>query len=140
VEAARTTAELEKLLEAEVAARLDLHTDFLVRTEEEWKAVIAHNPFVEAAERDPAHLLVMFLKAAPGGDQVKSLQRAITGPEVVRAQGHQLYIVYPVDIGHSRLTNALIERKLGTRGTARNWNTVLKLDTLAQDREQHPGA
>jgi uncharacterized protein (DUF1697 family) len=27
----------------------------------------------------------------------------------------------------SRLTVALIERKLGTRGTGRNWNTVLRL-------------
>jgi uncharacterized protein (DUF1697 family) len=29
------------------------------------------------------------------------------------------------------LTNASIERKLGTQGTARNWNTVLKLAALA---------
>ncbi len=26
---------------------------------------------------------------------------------------------------------ALIEKHLGVRGTARNWNTVLKLDALA---------
>jgi hypothetical protein len=36
--------------------------------------------------------------------------------------------------------NVLIERKLGTWGTARNWNTVLKLGALARDREKHPGA
>jgi len=107
--------------------------DFFVRTREEWKAVIAHNPFPEAAERDPAHLLVMFLKDAPDGEHVKALQGAITGPEVVRAQGRHLYAVYPVDIGHSRLTSTLIERKLGTRGTGRNWNTVLKLGALAQN-------
>lgn len=29
------------------------------------------------------------------------------------------------------LTTALLERKLGTRGTGRNWNTVLKLGALA---------
>jgi uncharacterized protein (DUF1697 family) len=34
-------------------------------------------------------------------------------------------------IGRSRLTSALIEKKLGTRGTGRNWNTVLKLAALA---------
>ena len=32
--------------------------------------------------------------------------------------------------GRSRLTGALIEKKLATRGTARNWNTVLKLANL----------
>jgi uncharacterized protein (DUF1697 family) len=35
--------------------------------------------------------------------------------------------VYPDGIGTSKLTNAIIERKLGMNGTARNWNTVLKL-------------
>jgi uncharacterized protein (DUF1697 family) len=37
-----------------------------------------------------------------------------------------------VGIGRSRLTHTLIEKKLGTRGTGRNWNTVLKLAALAK--------
>ena len=59
-------------------------------------------------------------------------QVAITGPEVVRASGRHAYIVYPNGTGRSRLTNALIEKHLGTRGTGRNWNTVLKLRALVQ--------
>ncbi|MBA3318421.1 MAG: hypothetical protein H0T50_10075, partial [Gemmatimonadales bacterium] len=43
----------------------------------------------------------------------------------------QACIVYPDGIGRSRITNALVERKLGSRGTGRNRNTVLKLDALA---------
>jgi uncharacterized protein (DUF1697 family) len=34
-------------------------------------------------------------------------------------------------MGQSKLTITLIERMLGTRGTARNWNTVMKLSALA---------
>jgi uncharacterized protein (DUF1697 family) len=41
--------------------------------------------------------------------------------------GRHLYITYPAGMGPSKLTNALIERKLGTSGTARNWNTVRKI-------------
>ena len=37
----------------------------------------------------------------------------------------------PDGIGRSKLTSALIEKKLGARGTGRNWNRVLKLDALA---------
>ena len=73
----------------------------------------------------------MFLKGAPAGKVVGALQASITGPEVVRAEGKHLYITYPAGIGRSRLTTALIERSLGTRGTGRNWNTVLKLGALA---------
>jgi len=41
--------------------------------------------------------------------------------------GRQAYIIYTDGIGRSRLTPAIIDAKLGQRGTARNWNTVLKL-------------
>jgi len=46
---------------------------------------------------------------------------------VARGKGRELYLYYPDGQGTSKLTNALIERKLGTSGTARNWNTTLKL-------------
>lgn len=128
---ARTSAQLEDLLEAEAKKRLGLDTDFFVRTASEWRALVAANPFPEEAERDPGHLVVMFLKEEPDGKNVAALQAAIKGREVVRAKGQHAYIVYPDGIGRSRLTNLMIEKKLGTRGTGRNWNTVLKLGALA---------
>ena len=73
----------------------------------------------------------MCMKDRPDRANVQALESAIVGREIVRAGDRHLYIVFPDGIGTSRLTNALIEKKLGTRGTARNWNTVLKLDALA---------
>jgi uncharacterized protein (DUF1697 family) len=110
---------------------LGLRTDFFVRTAAEWAKVVAGNPFPEEAERDPGHLVVMFLKATPEANDVAALQAAIPGRETVRAEGKHAYIIYPDGIGRSKLTIDLIERKLGTRGTGRNWNTVLKLAALA---------
>ena len=127
----RTAAQLERLLEAEVEKRLGVQTELFVRTAAEWKALVARNPLREEAERDPGHLLVLFLKATPDAKNVKALQASITGPELVRAHGRQAYFVYPDGIGRSRLTNTLIEKHIG-RGTGRNWNTVLKLAALAK--------
>ena len=73
----------------------------------------------------------MCLKDATTAKRVEALQAAITGPEVVRAGKTHVYITYPAGIGTSRLTNAMIDKALGTRGTGRNWNTVLKLGELA---------
>lgn len=129
---AQTAAQLERLLEQATAKRLGLETDFFVRTAADLKAIIAGNPFPKEARLDPGHLLVVFLKAAPGPEDVTALQKAIKGREVVRAIGRQAYVVYPDGIGRSRLTSALLEKKLGTRGTGRNWNTVLKLRALAE--------
>lgn len=120
-------AAIERRVEEAAATRLGLRTDFFVRTAEEWKAIVVANPFADVAERDPGHMLVMPLKDVPNAEQVRSLQQAIVGRELVRAEGRQAYLVYPDGVGRSRLTHALIEKKLATRGTARNWNTVTKL-------------
>ena len=127
----QTAAQLERVLEQAVAKRLGVETDFFVRTGSEWKSIIAGNPFPEEAQRDPGHLLVVFLKDAPARRNVAALQSAIKGRAVVRAKGRHAYIVYPDGVGRSRLTSALIEKHLATRGTGRNWNTVLKLGALA---------
>ena len=126
-----TAAQLERVLEHAAAKRLGLETDFFVRTASDWQAIIAGNPFPAEAERDPSHLLVMFLKKAPDREHVTALKGAITGREIVRAKGRHAYVVYPDGIGRSRLTTAFIEQKLATRATGRNWNTVLKLGVLA---------
>jgi uncharacterized protein (DUF1697 family) len=128
------TAELERRLETETAARLHLRTEFFVRSAAEWNAIVAANPFKEEAERDPGHLVAVTLKDAPGAERFRDLQRSIVGREVVRAGGRHAYITYPDGQGRSRLTLALIERTLGTHGTARNWNTVLKLATAGGAR------
>jgi len=126
----RSPAQLERVLETESAKRLGLQTEFFVRTAGEWSEIIERNPFPKEAKSDPGHLLLMCLKGAADASSVKALQQAIAGRERVKGDQRQAYFVYPDGIGRSRLTNTLIERKLGTRGTARNWNTVLKLQAL----------
>ena len=126
----KSATELEKLLETETLKRLALNTDFIVRTGPEWARIIDRNPFPEEAKTDPSHLVVVFLKAAPAKSACEALRKAITGPELIRFDDRHAYITYPDGIGRSRLTNTLIEAKLGMRGTARNWNTVAKIGAM----------
>lgn len=129
----RGAGAIERMLEAETAKRLGLEVSYFVRGAEELGRVAAANPFVKEAARDPSHLVVVFLKEAVEAKAVKGLQAAIVGPEEVRAAGRELYAWYPAGIGTSKLTNAVIERKLGVRGTARNWNTVMKLVGMVRE-------
>jgi uncharacterized protein (DUF1697 family) len=128
----KAEAEVERRLEKEIAERLGVAADFIVRSAKEWKHIVARNPFPKQAKEDPGHLLVDFLKIAPSTENVRSLRSAIKGQEIVRGDEKQLYIVYPDGVGRSKLTATLIERKLETRGTARNWNTVLKLAAMCE--------
>ncbi|MBM4183038.1 MAG: DUF1697 domain-containing protein [Gemmatimonadetes bacterium] len=126
----RSPAKLEAELERGAAEQLGLFTDFFVRTTAEWHDIVAENPFPDAARDDPGHLLVLAAKDAASSTRVSALTKAISGREVIRAVGRQLYALYPDGVGRSKLTTALVERHLGTRVTGRNWNTVLKLDAL----------
>jgi uncharacterized protein (DUF1697 family) len=128
----QSPAPLERLLETEAARRLGVSTTFFVRTAAEWRALVAANPFPDEAERDPGHLLLYCFKTAPAPAAVAALQASIAGREVVRAVGRQAYVVYPDGVGRSRLSITVIEKKLGSSGTGRNWNTVLKLAALAK--------
>lgn len=124
---------LEPMLAAATAARLGVTTEYFVRTAREWRSIVNGNPFPTVASADPGHLLVMCLQRAPLATAAATLRKAINGPEVVRVKGREAYITYPDGIGRSRLTTAVIEKHLGVRGTARNWNTVLKLDALVAE-------
>jgi uncharacterized protein (DUF1697 family) len=126
-----TTSQLERLIQEALAGQFHVETDVMVRSHKEWKGIIASNPFPKEAKLDPGHLLVLPLKESPARGAAAALQDAISGREVVRVAGRCAYIVYPDGVGRSKLTSTLIEKKLGTRGTGRNWNTVLKLDALA---------
>jgi uncharacterized protein (DUF1697 family) len=128
----RSSADLETLLETEARKRLRVDIHFIIRSAEEWNTIVTKNPFPDEAKTDPGHLLVMCLKKSIGKKEVTALEAAIKGREVVRGKGRDFYFVYPDGVGRSKLTHAIIERTISTRGTARNWNTVLKINCLLE--------
>ena len=124
-------ADFERRLETEAERRFGFPVDFVVRSAGDWRSMIARNPFLKAARDDPSHLLVMPLKSEPADGALDALRAAIKGREEAAVLGRDAYLVYPDGIGRSKMTIQVIERRLKTRGTARNWNTVLKLAAMA---------
>jgi uncharacterized protein (DUF1697 family) len=129
---ATSASGLEATLEREIAQSLRLKTTVFVRDADEIADVVAHNPFPRETKQDPSHVVVSFLRAAVELRAVRALQAAVGGPELVRAYGRHLYIVYPDGIGRSRLTGALFARHIRGIATARNWSTVVKLAEAAR--------
>ena len=123
-------AEIEKRLEDGLEARMGLRTEFFVRAPAELKALIDGNPYPDQVKSHPNHLLVHFMKAPLPDGVEATLRTAITGPETFQARGRELYIDYPEDVGHSMLDRDWKKTKKAPLGTARNWNTVLKLAAM----------
>jgi uncharacterized protein (DUF1697 family) len=65
-EARGADAAVESAAERALHAGVGLATEVFVRGGAEWRAMMAANPFPDEAARDPAHLVVMVLKSAPG--------------------------------------------------------------------------
>jgi uncharacterized protein (DUF1697 family) len=121
--------EARRRLEAAILKKIGVATDVMVRDGAELGEVMAANPFPRQAKDEPSRLMAMFLNGAPQ-DELGVLDGACAGGEQVRTGPGCLYIWFPNGAGTSKLSNAVIERRLKVRGTARNWNTVGKLKAL----------
>jgi uncharacterized protein (DUF1697 family) len=112
----------EKKIEGMLAERHGLATDVLVRSIDEWELLVAANPFAKEAKATPGKVVLVALKSAPDGAAIDKTNAGNKGKERVRVVGREAYVYYPDGIGVSKLNL----KPLGT-GTARNWNSVIKL-------------
>ena len=122
-------AALEKALEVALE-KYGLKTDVVVRNLAELDAVIAANPFPDAAKDHPSHLLVSFHRDPVPDGLIGKIPDIYDGPERLQAIGRELYIDYPDDVGHSKLPQEMAKLKFPKLATMRNWNTVGKLRDL----------
>jgi uncharacterized protein (DUF1697 family) len=121
---------LSGLIEDGFAAKFGFRSDVVVRSAADLETIVATNPFGDQPGKESRWVVVMFLAAHPTSGGEQELRRAYTGPEEFHVVGREMYIYYPTGMGQSKLTGALIEKKLETVGTVRNWNTVLKVRSL----------
>ena len=129
VESDRDPADLEAAIEAETEVRFGRRIETLARTPAGWAAMMAANPFADAATSDPTRLLVMVMKSEIKPGAVDALRAFATGDEAVEAAGGNLFFWHPHGIGSSRMAEKAQPRLTGI-GTGRNWNTVLKLAAM----------
>ncbi len=113
-----------------IVADHGLDNAVFLRRPAQLRAARKANPFPDAADERPNHLLVHFLASKGNPTALEDYQ----GPERISVQGREVYIDYAEGIGRSRLTSARLLRALGQPGTARNWNTLEKLIDKAADQ------
>lgn len=120
--------DIEATLEAELS-RLGLKTDVLVRNGTEVSEVIRVNPFVDAVQDHPSHVLVTFHRQPFPSEVLERLREAHRGPEKLHAVGRELFVDYGgrEQMRESALPASMRKARFPTIATARNWNTVTKL-------------
>jgi uncharacterized protein (DUF1697 family) len=120
---ARTEEKLVAKLEQALVEKLGRPIAVMVRTAEELAAIVAHNPFPDAA---PAKVGVQLTRDRVHKNILKEF--TISGTEEVRLGVREVYIYYPDGMGRSKLKFPTSLKD----GTVRNINTLTKLTGLTQ--------
>ena len=121
---------IQQRIEESFEQKFGFATAGIIRTSEELGEIIEKNPFQDQPDKESKWIVVLFLATHPDSTAQEALHKAYAGPEEILVLGQEVYIYYPDGIGRSKLTNSLLEKKLKTVGTARNLNTVLKLQEM----------
>jgi len=126
------TETLAAQLETAIETAAGFRPVVVVLARPELDRVVRANPFA-GRTFEPSRLLVLFPAAAPVAGAEAALRAAHDGPEEFHLAAGALYVHYVDGVARSKLTTARIEKALGVPVTGRNWNTALKLQTLAAE-------
>lgn len=129
---------LERELERECAAFYGRATEIVVKTADEWRALLAANPFPGEAARAPARLLVWAMRSPIPDAGIAQLRARARGPERVERTGAGDFYIWfgGGDISASRIVSGFGLKALGAVGTNRNWNTCLRIADLLDAMER----
>jgi uncharacterized protein (DUF1697 family) len=114
-------------LEEAISNRFLMAIPVVLRSMVELRRVVGANPF-EGVDPDWVH--VGFMAAEPPGDAQLDLHADRYLPERFELVGTELYLCLPDGMGRAKLPQ-LLDRRLKTPTTYRNWRTVTKLVELA---------
>lgn len=120
-EAESLTAQLEQATEVRFGRKIP----YVLRPLERIIDLVDAGPFPHEARADPGRLLIHFGPKPFEAKAVSDFSDRYTGSERILPVLGEIAVYYPEGVGKSKL-------KLPFYGTARNWNTVLKLRALGE--------
>ena len=124
-------SELEQLIASKIMDHFGFEVTVMVTNLAELQDIVQQNPYPQA-EVDSVQPYIVLLSHLPDPDNVATLSAVDFGNDQWVLKGRTLYIFYADGAGTTKLSNAVIERKLKLKATARNWKTVQKLIGLGK--------
>jgi uncharacterized protein (DUF1697 family) len=123
----KASSKLATDIEANVAQETGLRNiPVVVRSQTDLQKIATGNPFPTEGIK-PTLLHVMFLADSPTRKAIQALDPDRSPPNEFAVKGREIYLWLPKGWARSKLTIDYFEKTLGTRATARNWNTVIKV-------------
>ena len=125
---ARDPTTIEVQIESLLQREFSFKSCVMVRSKAEVQAAIDQNPFHGTGPEHGSDKMVhsIFLSQQPEQDAVDALieDHRAKGSERLALGDRVLFLDYVHGVGVSDLSNKLLERRLGCKGTARNMNSL----------------
>lgn len=124
---------LARTLHDGIQVRFGLHVPVICRSSEELGQIASAHPFASLG-LDDRLLHVAFLDREPEEKFDDRIDPADYLPDRFHSDEREIYLAYPNGSGRSKLSQGLLENRLGVPVTARNWRTVTKLAEMVEKR------
>lgn len=124
---------LARALSDAIEERFGLHVPVICRSSQQLGQIASAHPF-SSLGLDDRLLHVAFLDREPDEELDSMIDPADYLPDRLESDGREIYLAYPSGSGRSKLSQGLLESRLGVSVTARNWRTVTKLADMVDGR------
>jgi uncharacterized protein (DUF1697 family) len=131
-EAKETAGHWAGAIETMIKKKYGFDVPVLMRTAAEMESIFKSNPFLKGKGIDMARLYVSFLSGVPKKEGLKALASVAAAEDRFESVDREIYLYCRGGYGNTKLSNNLVEKKLGLSATTRNWNSVGKLCELAR--------
>ena len=133
VERNNKKGQLSRDVKSEILKVKDFEVDPIVLTLRDFENAVRGNPF----NTENGKLLhLFFLSADSPSPELSVLEKYKSPSEEYELKGRVLYLYAPDGVGRSKLVTK-VQKAMGVPVTARNWNTVQKLISLAGMQKPH---
>jgi len=119
-------AKLRTKIEKQLAAKLGYNVPIIIRSMKDIENIIKNNPFPIPGKDDVRKVYVTLLSDAPPASLHKTLDAYKKDGEEFRVLEKEIYLLLG-SAADTKLSNALIEKKLSVTATTRNWATLNKI-------------
>jgi uncharacterized protein (DUF1697 family) len=132
----RDLNKLAKRIQGAIAKKFGVSPGVIFRTAADMREVVAKNPFAKRRDVEANKLHVSFLDAKLSPSVCAQLRALPLATEEIIPSSAELFIYCSNGMGKAKIPWAKVDKLCATQGTARNWNTVMKLLEMAETIEK----
>lgn len=114
-------------IENKISETFGFFVNTIIRTDEELRNIINNNPFLKEPNVEIDNLYVTFILDIPDPRTVMLLEAKKEENEKLVIISNEIYLYCPNGYGRTKLNNVMVEKKLKTVATTRNWKTLNNL-------------